>query len=69
MKHYKKYTCVVKAGPERFLRYRINNLVQFTAFLDRQWTDWRWFNVFENRSGVQVANFTKYNKPSQSHIQ
>jgi hypothetical protein len=64
----KRYTCIVKAGPEKFLKYRLNDLIKFTAFLDRNWSEWRWFNVFDNRSRLQVANFTKKERPASPKI-
>jgi hypothetical protein len=64
----KKYTCIVKTGPEKFVKYRLNDLVKFTTFLDHHWSDWRWFNVFDNRARAQVANFTKEKRPAGPRI-
>ncbi len=69
MKHTsKKYTCIVKAGPQKFVKYRLNDLVKFTSFLDRNWSTWTWYNVFDNRTRMQVGNFTKYQKPVAPRI-
>ena len=67
-KSVKKYTCIVKAGPEKFLKYRLNDLMKFTTFLDRNWSGWRWFNVFDNRTRLQVASFTKKQKPISPRV-
>jgi len=64
----KKYTCIVKSGPDKFLKYRLNDLVKFTSFLDDKWPDWRWFNVFDNRTKTQVANFTRTSKPTHPYL-
>ena len=64
----KKYTCIVKTGPKKFVKYRLNDLIKFTTFLDLNWSDWRWFNVFDNRTRVQVANFTKKHRPAWRRI-
>lgn len=64
----KKYTCIVKAGDEKFVKYRLNDLVKFTGFLNHRWSDWRWFNVFDNRTRIQVGNFTKNDKPTRPRI-
>ena len=67
-KTFKKYTCIVKTGPQKFVKYRLNDLIKFTTFLDRNWSGWTWFNVFDNRTRLQVANFTKKQKPSSSRV-
>ena len=60
-----RYTCIAKTGNEKFVKYRLNNLDKFTAFLDREWPNWRWFNVFDNRTKLQIANFTKNSRPTR----
>ena len=67
-KTMKKYTCIVKTGPQKFVKYRLNDLIKFTSFLDRNWSAWTWFNVFDNRTKLQVGNFTKYQKPTASRV-
>jgi len=67
-KQSKRYTCIVKAGREKFVKYRLNDLVKFTVFLDRNWSDWRWFNVFDNRTRRQLANFTKNERPASPRV-
>jgi hypothetical protein len=67
-KPLKKYTCIVKAGPEKFVKYRLNDLMKFTMFLDRNWSGWRWFNVFDNRTRLQVGSFTKNQKPASTRV-
>jgi hypothetical protein len=64
----KKYTCIAKTGDDKFLKYRLNDLLKFTRFLDKQWPGWRWYNVFDNRTKTQVANFTKRKRPDASRI-
>lgn len=64
----KKYTCIAKVGPEKFVKYRLNNLKDFTAFLDRKWPDWRFFNVYDKQTKEQLANFTKTNRPNSAFL-
>ena len=45
----------------------VNNLVSFTRFLDKTYRDWRFMNVYDKNSDLQIANFTKYNKP-KGHV-
>lgn len=68
MKSSKKYTCIVKTGDDKFVKYRLNDLRKFTSFLDKRWGGWRWFNVFDNRTRIQIANFTKTSRPVSSRI-
>lgn len=68
MKPDKEYRCIVKVGNDKFLRYHVNNLLKFTAFLDREWPEWRWFNVYGKKEREQVASFTKNNRPLKSTV-
>ena len=72
----KRYIAIVKVadnpdGSARCLKYRFNDLLKFTAFLDKDWCTWRWFNVYANRGidkGQQIENFTKNRRPGASSI-
>lgn len=67
----KKYKVVAKIGNDKFVKYNVNNLVLFTEFLDKKFSDWRWFNVFEytkDGSGNQLGSFTKNKKPNKSYL-
>lgn len=72
----KKYIAIVKIknnkdGTAKCVKYRFDNLLKFTEFLDRKWSEWKWYNVFSNRGNnkkTQIANFTNRNKPAKSHV-
>lgn len=71
MESKKKYKVIAKVGNEKFVKYNVNNLLLFTNFLDDNFTDWRWFNVYElasNGKGPQIANFTKSSRPSKRFV-
>ena len=67
----KRYAAIVKIknrpdGSAHCVKYRFDNLLSFTKFLDINWTEWKWYNVYSNRDinkGQQLANFTKFNRP------
>lgn len=67
----KRYIAIIKIrnnpdGTAYCVKYRFNDLMKFTEFLDRNWTGWKWFNVFSNRGnnkGMQVASFTNKKRP------
>jgi hypothetical protein len=67
----KKYTAIVKIcnnkdGSAHCLKYRFNDLINFTKFLDKNWPEWKWYNVYSNieqNKGIQLANFTKNCRP------
>ncbi|MDJ1470254.1 hypothetical protein [Xanthocytophaga flava] len=71
----KKYKVVAKVGNEQignkgFVKYNVNNLIAFADFLDKDFPDWRFFNVFEytkDGSGKQLTSFTKKNRPSSKY--
>ncbi len=67
----KKYKVIAKVGNDRFVKYNVNNLVQFASFLDRQFPDWRYFNVYtytKDDSGEQVGNYTKNQRPTSRFV-
>lgn len=67
----KKYKVIVKVGKDKFLKYNVNNLLLFTVFLDENFKDWKWFNVYnytKDSTGEQVGNFTNTNRPLSKYI-
>jgi len=67
----KKYKAIAKVGNDKFVKYNVNNLRMFAAFLDRRFPDWRYFNVFrytKDGTGEQLKSFTKNNRPTSGHI-
>lgn len=72
----KKYIAIVKIcnnsdGTAFCVKYRFNDLLKFTAFLDKKWPNWKWFNIFSNRGynkGKQIGNFTNKNRPISQNI-
>jgi hypothetical protein len=72
----KKYKVIIKInnnpdGSAYCIKYRVNDLLKLTKFLDKSWTQWKWFNVYSNlgtNKGEQIANFTKNNRPKFGSI-
>ncbi len=72
----KRYVAIVKIrnNPDRTaycVKYRFNDLLKFTVFLDNKWNGWKWFNVYSNKGaniGKQLGNFTNKNRPVFSLI-
>jgi hypothetical protein len=72
----KRYCAIVKIknkpnGEAHCIKYRFNDLMNFTNFLDKAWPDWRWCNVYsnlENNKGVQLASFTKNKRPGNKSL-
>jgi hypothetical protein len=66
----KKYKVIAKVGNDKFVKYNVNNLVLFAKFLDHQFPDWRFFNVYaytKDDSGSQIANYTKNQRPDSRY--
>lgn len=64
----KKYSCIVKIGnnPDnsaKCVKYRSNDLLKFTSFLDLKYPEWKWMNVFSKQTSKQLMNFTKNKRP------
>lgn len=72
----KRYTAIVKIknksdGSAHCVKYRFDNLLNFTKFLDVNWAEWKWFNVYLNtgtNKGKQLANFTKFKRPKSKFV-
>lgn len=67
----KKYRVIAKVSSDRFVKYNVNNLIKFTAFLDKEYSGWRWFNVYlyrKGEQGEQIANFTTLNRPQRANV-
>ena len=72
----KRYVAIAKIcnntdGTAYCVKYRFNDLLLFTSFLDEKWKDWKWFNVYSNQGsskGLQLANFTKNNRPKAKFV-
>jgi len=67
----KRYLAIVKIrnhpdGKAYCVKYRFNDLLKFTKFLDEKWPEWKWYNVYANeglKTGIQLGNFTNKTKP------
>ena len=67
----KKYIAIVKIknnsdGTAHCVKYRFDNILKFTEFLDRKWPEWKWYNVYSNTGstkGSQIRSYTKNNRP------
>ena len=72
----KKYIAIVKIknnedGSAKCVKYRFDNLLKFTEFLDKKWSEWKWYNVFSNRGNnkkTQIANYTNRNRPTKKYV-
>lgn len=69
-----KYTCYCKIGNKidgsADVRVRkTDNLLSLVNHLDKDFPDWRWFNVWDKSKNKQVANFTKSNRPQTKQVQ
>ena len=72
----KRYVAIVKTvnnpdGSAHCVKYRLDDLLKFTAFLDKKWTGWRWFNLYSSQGeikGNQIASFTNKRRPLTKKI-
>jgi hypothetical protein len=64
----KKYVCNIKVGnnPDKSakcVKYRSNDLLKLTSFLDKKFPTWTWYNVFLKETGQQISSFTNKKRP------
>lgn len=64
----KRYVVIAKVGNEKFIKHRTSNLLLYTNYLNKNWSDWRYFNVFDKETKIQIANFTKNRIPTSAYI-
>jgi hypothetical protein len=64
----RQYIVIVKVGKDHFVKYHVRDLIKFTSFIDKNFPDWRFFNVFDKEKGNQIANFTTKNRPIKSRV-
>jgi hypothetical protein len=64
-----KYSVIIKVDSDRFLKYsHVNNLYLLSNWLDRHFKDWKYMNVYSNKTRLKIANLTKNNKPYKNII-
>jgi hypothetical protein len=64
----KKYKVIAKVNDDKFVKYNVNNLMKFVQFLDKDFEGWRWFNVYDKKTKLQIANFTTNKRPNNVFI-
>jgi len=68
------YTIVVavphpeEKGKKKWLTYHSPDLLSFQRFLDRDWDNWLFFNVFD-KLGNRLASFTKNNRAVSKRVE
>ena len=67
MKTSKKYKAIVKInnnsdGTAYCVKYRFDDLLKFTKFLDSTWIEWKWYNVFSNTNEKKKPTIRKFYK-------
>ena len=51
----------------KFVKYNTPDLISFQRFLDNNFDDWYYFNVY-NQERQQIGNFTKNNRATSKRI-
>ena len=62
-----KYKIIVKVGNDKFVKYHSSNLLTFTYFLDKDWKEWRYFNVY-GKDGNLLDSFTQAKRPLTKYV-
>jgi len=64
----KKYNCIVKVEYDKIVKYHVNNLLSFVQFLDSNFKNWTWFNVYDSKTRKQITSYTKNNRPTTKTV-
>lgn len=49
-------------------KWNVTDLKKFEKFLDEKFPTWTWFNVYDKETRVQVASYTKFDRPSTRKV-
>lgn len=70
----KKYLVKVKVIPgierdhEHIKWWNCTDLKSLVKFLDRDYPQWTWFNVYDKHTGTQLDSYTRHCKPNSKQI-
>lgn len=64
----RRYRCLVKLDAQDIRHWHTDDLLDFMAWLDVAYPNWRWFNVYNSQTGQQLGNYTQQKRPIHSHI-
>ena len=59
---------IVKISQTEFHKYHVRNLLNFTKWLDTKFPGWKWYNVFDKKTNLQIGNFTTKQRPTAAKI-
>ena len=62
MKSNKKFVTISKIGKDQFVKYRVNDLYNFTKFIVNKYPEFRYSNIFSNtgsNKGQLIYTFGK----------
>ena len=60
------YICWVKVNDKETKSWHTPDLLDFQKFLDRDYPDWRFYNVYIKEQ--QIASFTKNNRATAKRV-
>ena len=56
MENKTKKIAVVKVASDKFVKYRFRDLDKFVLFLNHRWSGWRWFNLYDSKTRLQIGS-------------
>lgn len=62
------YRCWVKCKDNQYRTWHTSNLLLFVRFLDKEHSEWRFFNVYDKKTNANLASFTNNNRPTKSQL-
>jgi hypothetical protein len=64
----KTWDIIAKVEETRFIHWHaVNDMLRLMRSLDKMYPDWRFVNVYEKGTRVQVANYTKHRRATSKH--
>lgn len=70
-KQHSRYKVIVKVNSDKFCTWKCHDLLKLVVFLNRDFPNWRWFNVYSyigSNKGIQLASYTTKKLPRYPYV-
>lgn len=58
-KKKKKYAVITKITNTRYIKHRVNDIYKYKLFLNKNYPEWRYCNIYCNHTKYQISRMTK----------
>lgn len=62
------YKVWVKTGNDCHKEWHTSDLIDLQSFLDTKYPEWRYFNVYDKKTNIELGRFTKFKRANSKVI-